>query len=272
MNWFEWREAPVGRFAVVGDPVSHSLSPAMHNAALRQIGEPGEYRAIRVPLDEFGQAMDWLTELGYEGLNVTVPLKGAAMQWCEAYGDDSDVIGAVNTILLADRIGWNTDWEGFRVLLEFAIRKTGRGLPKRLLLLGAGGAARVVLAVCTDIGVGVKVWNRNQKKAHQMVDLFGAEADVIDDPLAIGCEVVVDATSAGLTGDAPPVDWEGFDGVAIDLKYGKSARPFLDSAEAHGVIGFDGRIMLAAQGAASLNLWTGKPVPMDVMLTALDEH
>lgn len=272
MSWYEWKDAPAARFAVIGDPVSHSRSPIMHGAALAQIGEPGDYLAIRVPKEEFAEAMARLIELGYEGLNVTVPLKELAMAWCTDYGDDSDVIGAVNTILMADRMGWNTDWEGFRVLLEFAVRRSTKTMPKSALILGAGGAARVVATVCSDIGIQVGVWNRTKSKAVAMVEDLRLEAEVLDGALAEGFDLIVDATSAGLSGEAPPVDWSGFEGIALDLKYGSSARPFMSEAEEHGTPVFDGTVMLAAQGASSLHLWTGKPVPMDVMLTALYEH
>lgn len=272
MNWFEWRDAPTARFAVVGDPVVHSRSPYMHRAALASIEEAGEYLAVRIPKEEFAAAMDHLASLGYEGVNVTVPLKELAMAWCADYGDDSDLIGAVNTIRLSDRMGWNTDWEGFRVLLEFAVRRSTKSLPKRALILGAGGAARVVATVCSDIGINVGVWNRTKEKAVAMLEDIRVDAEVLDEPKADGFDVVIDATSAGLSGDAPPVVWDGFEGVAIDLKYGSAARPFLDDAESRGIPVFDGTVMLAAQGASSLHLWTGKPVPMDVMLTALYEH
>ena len=113
MNVFEWRTAPHGDYAVVGDPISHSLSPLIHAAAYQSHGLEYRYHAIRVPLEEFADALAHLTNIGYRGLNVTVPLKEAAFEWCQSFEAESEQFHSINTLRLADRRGLNTDAPAF---------------------------------------------------------------------------------------------------------------------------------------------------------------
>ena len=134
MSWFEWAEAPAGDFAVVGDPVSHSASPVMHLAAYEEAGLKLRYHAIRVAPGELSSAFHHLDEMGYRGINVTVPLKEEAFAWCESTLGIAGKVGAVNTVDLKAKKGINTDAPGFLQTLE-DLDVPAQG---RVLVLGAG--------------------------------------------------------------------------------------------------------------------------------------
>lgn len=261
--WWEWRDAPPGRFAVIGDPISHSLSPRMHTAALATMGETGEYRAIRVAEAELAEAVLHLRDIGYQGLNITVPLKHAALR---LVGTDDFAFrcGAVNTVDLTCMSGINTDGAGFLA----ALGDFWGDQRCKTLLLGAGGAARsVALALCLA-GYPLYVYNRTRAKAVAMVEELRLNAVVVDTPDLQEYYLVVNATSSSLNSESLPLRWGPYpDVVAFDLMYGDT--PFLQEARSHGYMTLDGKAMLVEQGALSLEYWLGKPVPRDVMMEAI---
>ncbi|MCG9896137.1 MAG: hypothetical protein MH204_11745, partial [Fimbriimonadaceae bacterium] len=231
MTWHEWREAPAGDYAVIGDPVSHSRSPAMHAAAYRELGLDLTYRAIRGPRDEIVQALDHLAALGYKGLNVTVPLKDLAFAWA----DRPEATVSVNTLCLGSRTGISTDEEGFVRSLPEDLRG-----PVPTLILGAGGTAQALARRLIRDGRLLQVWNRTPARW----DGFLAEhpgAIQVAEPDPAGCRLIINATSAGLSGESPPVLWDRIapDALAVDLVYGRRT-PFLEQAEAAGVATLDG--------------------------------
>lgn len=262
--WHEWRNAPPSaEFAVIGDPVAHSWSPRIHRAAFRALGWSYAYEAIRVPEDEFDDALAWLTRLGYRGLNVTLPLKACAARWADAVDEPSAALGALNTLCLPRSRGTNTDGPGFLdVLTALGIQPPGP-----VLLLGAGGTARTLAVVLARSGYEVRVWNRTRSRAEEMAAQVGLSALILDTPSAAGCGLVVDATSAGLRGEAPPVDWAGVaaGGWALAAAYGEAAAPFLANARQAGLQAVDGRAMLVAQAARSFEWWHGVPAPMEAL-------
>ncbi len=155
-TWHEWRDAPPGDYAVVGDPVSHSRSPAMHQAAYRACGLELTYEAIRVTEEDFVPALDHLCAIGYQGLNCTIPLKELGAVWCEEIDEASSLMGAINTISFEGRRGTNTDAPALMKTLQ----GLGVAVDATALVLGAGGTARSFLRALCGPGRRVRAWNR----------------------------------------------------------------------------------------------------------------
>ena len=264
----EWRSAPAAKYAVVGDPVAHSLGPRMQNAAFRAHGLADEYVAVRVPLEEFDEAMEHLLSLGYFGVNVTVPLKEAAFRWAAHTPDLERRMGAVNTLRLADRAAINTDAPGFLDVVKALDVET----PCKLLLLGAGGTAQAFLVALADAGFEVRCWNRTREKIDAVVEQRAVRATVLDVPDPAGCQIIVNATSASMAGESLPVLWDRApEGVAaVDVFYTDGPTVFQSDAQRYGVqVAIDGRALLVAQGALSFEWWTGKSAPREAMLKAI---
>lgn len=262
MSAYEWREAPAGpRYAVIGNPIAHSKSPAMQSAAFAATGLGESYVAVRVPEAEFDEAINHLVELGYRGLNVTLPLKERAAEWAQQLTDRALRIKSANTLDLVNRVADSTDGPGFLADLQ------RYGTFKRALVLGAGGSARAVVNALRDHGVDVSIWARRSGQASQLAQEVGGHTAQF--PSTNGFDLVVDATSAGLAGVSLPIEWGGKPGLAYALAYGAAAIAFLDQARANGWKTADGLGMLVEQGAIAFTFWTGKPAPVDVMRTAV---
>ncbi len=264
---FRWREAPDGEFAVIGDPVAHSLSPRMHESAYKELELPYRYHAVHVAPGEVDQALHRLTGLGYRGVNVTVPHKEEALAWAANAEPLARRVRAANTLLLADRACINTDAPGFLdTLADFK--------PKRrtALLLGAGGSARAVAVALAEAGYDLAIFNRTQSKAEALVaglDLRGAR--ILDAADPAGCALIVNTTSASLQNDELPIQWDRAEpgALAYDLMYRAEQTPFLVAASRRGLRTRDGLGMLVAQGARSFEWWLGIAPPRDVMLRAI---
>lgn len=262
-EWWEWRNAPPADFAVIGDPVSHSLSPRMHAAALAKLGRTERYVALRVPSGEVELAFSELKSRGYKGLNVTVPLKeeAAALVILDEFARRC---GSANTIALVEGKGTNTDGPGFVETLS------GLVAPGDLvLLLGAGGSARSIALALYLAGYPLRVHNRTRARAEKMILDLEIEAEVVDDPAPEDARLIVNATSASLHKNGLNVPWDHArsDALAYDLVYGDTA--FLSQARGAGLKTIDGGAMLVAQGARSLEYWLGVDAPRDVMTEAL---
>lgn len=260
----EWREAPDAEFAVIGDPVAHSLSPRMHCAAYEALSLPWRYVALRVPLGETAAALDHLALRGYRGVNVTLPLKGEALAWAAEAEPFAVRVGAANTLDLQARTARNTDAPGFLETLGPLDPDLGRPV----LLLGAGGAARAVAAALSDAGFTLKIWNRTPDRAASMVRDLELSGEATEEPDPTGCQLIVNATAAGHFEASPPVRWSlaSPDAVAYDLVYGPPAERFLHLPRANGLRTVDGRGMLVAQGAIAFEGWLGIPAPRGAML------
>lgn len=258
------------RLAVLGHPVGHSRSPAMHNAALAELGLAREwaYEAIDVAPDEFEPRVRAMATEGFAGANVTVPHKGAALALADALSETAREIGAANTLSFeAGEIrAENTDAQG---LLD-ALPESPAG--RRALVLGAGGAARAVVWALTREGAEVEVWNRTAQRAeHLCVELGGAPVAAPDQG---AYELIVNTSAAGLHGEDPfselPLDPDRFapGQVVGDLVYGDRPSPLLEAASAAGAITVDGIEVLVRQGALSLELWTGRKPSLEAMRAA----
>lgn len=264
---FEWRDVPSGDFAVLGDPVGHSLSPRMHEAAYRVLDLDLTYRAVRVPYEDFGEAMDRLRSLGYQGVNCTVPLKEVAFEWCPSFLGLAGELGSVNTINLVTQQGTNTDLPGFLKVCE----DFGVGSGARVLILGAGGTARSLVVGCSRAGMDVWLWNRSVDRRDRLVgEMDGRVSGVMDSLEVNGFDLVVNATSASLSGVDLGVNWEGGSrALAFELAYGNKLSPFLVSARDAGLRVIDGFPMLVEQGALAFEYWLGKAAPREAMLRAV---
>lgn len=264
----DWRDAPLADFAVLGDPVSHSRSPKMHEAAYQALAMKRSYVPIEVKLDDLSPALSHLARLGYRGVNLTVPLKEAGAKWAEKPDEFVRRVGSANTLDLLESSATNTDAPGFLDTLP------GLGIwpPSKVLVLGAGGAARALTAGLAEAGFRVRVFNRTPERAEAMVRGLGAAAEVLGEPNPEGCSLILNTTSAALSGEAPDLQWNRADrkAIAYDLTYGSELTPFLLKAALQGHKVVDGLDMLVAQGARSFEWWLGVAAPLDAMRRAVE--
>jgi shikimate dehydrogenase len=258
------------RLAVIGHPVAHSRSPAMHSAALAELGLGGEwsYEAIDLAPDEIERGVREMSDEGFAGANVTVPHKGAALALADTLAGPAREIGAANTLSFSDGEvrADNTDAQG---LLDALPASPGG---KRALVLGAGGAARAAVWALLREGAEVKVWNRTALRAeHLCAELGGAATEA---PEQEAYELIVNTTAVGLRGEEPfaelPLEAGGFAAgqTVVDLVYGERPSRLLAAAESAGAAAVDGIEVLVRQGALSLEIWTGRTPPLDTMRTA----
>ncbi len=264
---------------LLGDPVAHSVSPAMHNAAFQALGLPGRYEARRVPGESLADTMALLRGGDYRGANVTVPHKEGALPLMDRLGADAAAIGAVNTIVRdgARLRGENTDARGLLAALVETLGMVPYGL--RILLLGAGGAARAAAAALLSQGpASLTVYNRDGARAERLAAMmrerYGGRVRAGGHAAALvegaDADLIVNATSAGLDGVSLPLaDLRPRPGAALyDMVYRPSPTPLMRDLTARGARVADGLAMLVAQAAASFELWTGQPAPVAVMRAA----
>jgi shikimate dehydrogenase len=263
-------------YGLVGWPVSHSFSPAMHNAAFEALGVDAVYVALPTPPDDLEAALAGAHALGFRGLNVTVPHKEVAARACQSLDEVARLCGAVNTLVRTDG-GWrgsNTDAPASARLLAGA----GVAAGSRALLLGAGGAARAAAWALLGAGASVAVAARRRDAAQALCDdlaaaIAGAPIEPYEwDDVADGAGdfgVVVNATSVGLPGKAgalPPIVFRQGQ-LACDYVYG--ATPFVAAARRGGARVLGGEQILVLQGELAFQAWTGRAPPDGVMAGAL---
>lgn len=250
------------RYAVIGNPISHSKSPLIHCMFATQTGQDISYEAIEAPLDGFAATIERLRKEGYKGCNVTVPFKFEAYEFAGERSERARSAQAVNTLLLDDaRIaGDNTDGAGLVRDIEHNLSFTLRG--KKLLLMGAGGAAYGVILPLLDAGARITVANRTADKARQLAAAYADRGDITGcgyDALQGHCfDVVVNATSSGLQNELPPLPEGIFQAgaLAYDMMYGRET-PFMAFAREHGAHVADGLGMLVEQAAEAFFIWRG---------------
>lgn len=258
--------------AVIGFPVRHSLSPAMHNAAFRELGLDWIYVACEVAPGAVEGAFGGVRALGFGGLSVTIPHKAAALEAVDEVTDAARSVGAVNTVVpTADgRLrGDNTDGAGFLASLsEEGFDPTGRVCA----VLGAGGAARAVVHALAGAGAAeIIVVNRTPARAESTAALAGATGRVGAAADVARAELVVNATPLGLAGSPGlPLDPEllGESQLVVDLVPNPAVTPLMRAARERGAGVAGGLGMLVHQGALAFELWTGRPAPVGVMRAA----
>ena len=273
-----------GQLGVLGDPIAHSLSPAMHNAALAKLLPTNprltgvRYHRLHITAEELPEALSLLHAKGFAGVNLTVPHKIQALSLVESLSPEARRAESVNTLTrtAASWAGHTTDGQGFLEALRERTGRTTNGRP--VILLGSGGAARAVAAACLDDGcASLHLHNRDSAKA---ADLASALADprvqaaglaeIKADPSA----VIVNCTTLGLK----PTDASPFPAALLaagqfvfDTTYGSEASRLLKDAREHGIACCDGRSMLRWQGALAFRLWNGMLPPEAPMREALGE-
>lgn len=264
---------------LLGDPVRHSLSPVIQNAACHQAGMDGVYVAVRCNAGDLEGFMHGLSRAGGGG-NVTIPHKEKAASVVDVPSEAVRRTGACNTFWGGEdgRVhGDNTDVDGFRRALRNFVPGSPQGI--RVLLLGAGGAARAALMGLLEEGAEeVVLLNRSKERARAVARRIGGQrarvALLAGELRGQSFDLVVNATSVGLSrDDPPPFDFELLArvGGAMDLIYGREPTPFLKAAEAFGVRTTDGTDMLVQQGAVAFERWWGQEADIEAMSRAARE-
>ena len=266
------------RLGVIGDPVAHSLSPALHQPALDELGIPAVYERWHTPAAEVAGRVESLREPAILGASITVPHKQTVLALVDDVSAAARRAGAVNTVVNrgGTLFGDNTDIHGFSVSVSEAI--AGR-VPPIAFVLGAGGAARAVVLALESVGVReIVVANRDVERASRLAqDLAPAPVHPVqltDEFLArelSRCRLLVNATSLGWHAGESPIDLHHLDRlppdvVVADLTYRDT--DLLLAARERGLETFDGLPMLVHQGARAFELWTGYPAPVATMLKA----
>jgi shikimate dehydrogenase len=295
------------RFAVVGHPVSHSASPAMHTAAFRALGLPHRYEAIDcLGHEALARVVELLRVGHFTGINVTAPFKQSALSLADLPDELAHLTGAANTLVRhADGTieAHNTDVGGVIDELGQLQPPSGQGVA---LILGSGGAARAAFVACKRLGIRViGVTSRSWVNTEALMELTSArffrEQGALTLPwplagqaasrgsealllqwfdLASTADLLIQATSAGLAGGPPGQDvaaaipWNEIppNAAAFDLVYGPLPTPFEQQAARRGLRQASGIGLLARQGARSLSLWLGQPAPLEVMIDAARRH
>lgn len=274
--------AMTDRYAVFGNPIGHSKSPFIHGQFAALTHQSLTYEAILTPVDGFEASLTRFFNAGGKGANVTVPFKEQAFALCDSISPEAKLAGAVNTLrLLADGTihGENTDGLG---LVADLIANLGCLQAKRVLLIGAGGAARGCILPLLTAGIAqLTICNRTHTKAQLLVDIFtsvdnGAFATRVTavemNELVGEFDIIINSTSASLAGELPPVPAHivSTQTVCYDMMYGASITTFNQWALAQGAAKvIDGLGMLVAQAAKSFTLWRGIEPDTQVVLTLL---
>lgn len=256
---------------LIGDPVAHSLSPQMQNAAFAAVGLPHRYDLLQVKRDDLADAVRRLRGPAALGANVTIPHKEHVGRYLDAIAPAAERIGAVNTLYKrgGQLRGENTDAGGFSdALREAGVEVQGR----RVLLLGAGGAAKACLHELVAGGAEVTVTNRTYGRMESLGPLLKPGTRLTWPPPRSldGYDAVVNATSLGLHGEDP---LEGVDlprrVVVVDVIGIAEETPLIRRAKASGCVAVDGLLMLLHQGVRAFRLWTGVDAPLEAMRAAL---
>ncbi|MEC8867494.1 MAG: shikimate dehydrogenase [Pseudomonadota bacterium] len=262
------------RYAVIGNPVTHSLSPLIHRAFAKQSGELLTYSVIETPIDAFEARVAEFFDAGGCGLNVTVPFKSRACDWVDCLDEYSREAGAVNTIRVTKEgfEGFNTDGIGLMRDLE---RLGWSPRNARVLILGAGGAARGILGPLLRASVrAVMIANRTPEKARHLADQFEDVGWTGLDKVGGVWDIVINATSAGLDGDGAIVAQERLrNAYCYDLYYRSDGdTPFVTWAQKVALGASDGLGMLVEQAAEAFRIWRGHKPDTDLVLQRLRRH
>jgi shikimate dehydrogenase len=245
-------------YGVVGDPIAHSLSPLIHNRWMAEAKLDAAYVALHVQSADAAADLRALARSGFSGLNITLPHKAAALAAADNASPEARRIGAANT-LVRESGGWtahNTDVDGFRQAFEHAL---GGRKARRVVLIGAGGAARAAALMLADLGVELAIVNRSKANAVALADELARGAEIADlehlPALAEKADIVLNSASLGHAGASLPSLPAGNGRPFFDMTYGKPAAGALEAARAAGWAPHDGLRMLVGQAAAAFRLW-----------------
>jgi shikimate dehydrogenase len=247
-------------YGVVGDPVAHSLSPLIHNRWMREAGIDAVYVALHLRSPDAAADLHALARAGFSGLNITLPHKVAALKAAASASPEARLVGAANTLSRESGSDWaahNTDIEGFSLALSHALSGNPRG--RRVVLIGAGGAARAVACALGQLGAELAIVNRTRSKAEALSKELAPPAETAEltqlNTLAERADIVVNSASLGHAGASLPQLPAGKGRPFLDLSYGKAAKESLAAAKAAGWAPHDGLRMLVGQAAAAFKIW-----------------
>ena len=270
---------------ILGDPIAHTLSPAMHNAAFAALGLDWVYVAVRVRPRDLEDALRGIRAMGWAGINVTIPHKERVVRFLDRLSPEARLTGAVNTIVHGPRglTGHNTDGRGFVAALAKERRFRPDGT--RAVILGAGGSARgIAVALLRDGAREIAILNRTPRRAAALARHLSAafpRARIDFGPLTPerageafeGADLLVNATAVGMGGTAHrglPLARLARRAIVSDIVYRPARTPLLEQAARRGLRTQGGLGMLLHQGAEAFSLWTGRPAPLRVMRRALE--
>ena len=274
---------------VIGDPIEHTLSPVIQNAAFGETGLDYVYLPFRVKKEELGKAIQGMRALNIRGLNVTIPHKVEVMRYLDKIDPLAKEIGAVNTIVNTEGTlkGYNTDASGFLMALEMAEFKVEK---KKIVILGAGGAARAISFILTDKGAYLRIINRTLDAAREISDrmenTFRKQVEVLEltnnnlKTALKEADLLVNTTSVGMLPQPDdtliPNGLLRPDMMVADIIYNPLKTRLLTEAASKGARVMGGMDMLVCQGAAAFELWTGQKAPLKKMsaaaYTAMGQH
>lgn len=266
-------------YAVIGDPIEHSLSPGMHNAGYFALGIEAEYQRFHVEPSHLADAVDGLCVLGFSGWNVTLPHKSTIIALLDKLTPEARRAGAVNTVKIHEgqRIGHNTDGDGFIRAVEGNLNGF-KG--KKAVLLGAGGASKGIALALAEQGMKVHILNRTPDKAEVLVQTIHREGGMATSGVfAPGVwledvDLLVQTTSVGLHGEPFPFSVQGISkqALVVDIIFNPSETVFLQEAKKQGCETLNGLGMLLYQGALAWEFWLGGQAPIEAMRQALKEQ
>lgn len=264
-------------YGIIGNPVRHSLSPAMHNAGFATMGMNWVY--VPMEVSDIEKAMVGLQALGFNGVSVTVPYKEAVIQYLDEIDPVAKQIGAVNTLLFRKDSqgkvisrGFNTDWLGANIALAEKIKLQR----SRILVIGAGGAAKAVGFGLLQAGADVVISNRTIENGQALALWLGCEFLSLDSISGFSADVLINTTSVGMEPNIDdiivPANVLSQFSVVMDIVYAPLQTKLLQEAKAAGCETIDGLAMLLYQGAAQFKIWTGGSPPQLIMRSALEEE
>ena len=264
----------VKTYAVIGDPIDHSMSPNIHNAVFRELDMDCTYIAYRIKKGELEEGVDSLKKINIAGFNVTIPHKVEMMKYLDKVDEDCSLIGAVNTVKFTDGMlkGYNTDMDGF---LEPIKKRSLQIKDSKVLLLGAGGAARaIVAAFAKEKAQTITIANRTRDKAKELAQFakkIGIDANAItleetDDKVSEN-NLIVNATSVGLKNESSPVSLDSIskDSIVYDIIYMPINTDFIKKSKEKGATIIYGYEMLLGQASRAFEIWHGKKAPYEIM-------
>lgn len=248
------------KLGLIGYPLSHSISPAMQAAALEAAGLAGSYKALETPTP-FLRARMQEVRREYRGVNLTIPYKESVIPYLDEFSSEAQAIGAVNTVVneSGKLIGFNTDASGFLCGLDEA-GISYRG--KKVIVLGAGGAARAIAYALKQEEAQVALYNRTPERAKELSKALGTSTltlELLEHALK-SCDLLINTTSVGLKDEAAsplPQGWLPTSGVVVDIVYNPTNTKLMRDTQAKGLRTLGGLPMLVWQGALAFELWTG---------------
>ncbi len=265
-------------FGVIGDPIAHSRSPLIHNAAFRKLGIDAVYLPLRIPADLLLPSLKEFDRLKISGYSVTIPHKESVLQFCDTMAEDTDLIGAANTLIRTDDqwVATNTDAPAALDVIQQGLRKAGSVTDlagRKVLILGAGGVSRAVGHALIGAGAAVSVTNRSRERGRALAAELGCQFTSWENRGSEMCEVLINCTSVGMHPnlDESPFEqhWIGDSTLVFDTVYNPEQTLLLKFARERGCPTVSGVEMFVQQAARQFEIFTGQPAPVEYMAETL---